>query len=130
MKASLKKKIKRVLNLADKNFCVNPNEIKNILDENVQGRKISLFSPKQVDFIRRRVTKLPEKEFAVVYLRYWKGLWLDEIADTLNISFRRVCELIDSSLHIIRYQYVYDCYRPSYVHAVNVQCDPEFIVCA
>lgn len=58
--------------------------------------------------LRMALERIPYKNQEVIYMRYWKLLTIEEIAQQLSISWAQANKLIDTSCNILKKIYLND----------------------
>jgi len=71
-------------------------------DEKFQGPREEVDYNLRVDMIRNSLSKLPERDQKLLYLRYYEELSVKEIAAVLNISSGRVSQLYNAAITKMR----------------------------
>ncbi len=86
--------IKRIRKRKDSDFKI-PEHITNPYESDIQT----------INEVRDIISKIPEKEREVLFLRYYQDLEVDEIAKILNCSPRNVYNIIDKALKKIKKEF-------------------------
>lgn len=54
-----------------------------------------------VRYIWKVLEKLPEDSKVIIFLRYWRNIEFDEIAETLGVSLRKIKFIHDMTLRLL-----------------------------
>ena len=92
----------RVCAIVDK---ITEKAVKRVMAQKFKRCKLKRYSKDKILFIRGELCRLPAVEFAVVYLKYWEGYDLNEIASNLGLSYYTVDLIVRSGIRRLRQKY-------------------------
>lgn len=74
--------------------------------------KSEIFTDRDIQFIRKAVSELPEHEKSLLYLYFWKNYSISEISSACDLYNTLIKNIMNQTIQKLRLLYVIEVFKP------------------